>query len=220
MLRGVESERTGNRRGRRSREEILDVASRLMAERGYAATSLSVLSTETGLPKSAVYHHFTSKAGLLSAVMERGLNDFFEAMRAAHANPPEGGSHLDRMSWFLRRTGEVFMARQEFLRLHMILILSAEAVEVEVAATIEKVRRDGRVLMNRMIRDSFRDEGPEIAQAVADELDYFGVAGFDGAFIAMQADPSRTLPPQNQLLAESMVLLGEAIVARLRTKGS
>lgn len=212
----MEKPTNGNRRGRRSRGEILDVAARIMAERGYAATTLSVLSGETGLPKSAIYHHFHSKGGLLTAVMERGLNDFFSAMREAHTDPPEGGTHLERLTWFLQRTGEVLAARTDFMRLHMILVLSAEAAEAEIADTIETVRRDGRALMNDMIRESFHDEGPEIAQAIADELDYFGIAGFDGAFIAMQADPSRTLPPQNQLLAEAIVLLGESIAERLR----
>jgi len=188
-----------------------------MAERGYAATSLSVLSNETGLPKSAIYHHFHSKGGLLTAVMERGLNDFFQAMREAHANPPEDGAPRERLGWFLQRTGEVLAARHDFMRLHMILVLSAEAAETEIADTIETVRRDGRVLMNDMIRESFRDEGRELAQAVADELDYFGIAGFDGAFLAMQADPARTLPPQNQLLAEAIVLLGQQIIARLKS---
>ncbi|MCL2542545.1 MAG: TetR/AcrR family transcriptional regulator [Nocardioidaceae bacterium] len=207
---------TGNRRGRRSREELLEGAARLFAERGYAGTSVAALSDATGLPKSAIYHHFHSKGGVLSAVMERGLNDFFEAMRAAHAEPPEDGTHRERMAWFLKRTSEVFMARQEFLRLHMILILSAEAADVEVADTIAKVRDDGRVHMHRMIEESFRDEGPEVAKAVADELDYFGIAGFDGAFIAMQADPARDIVKANEQLADAMVLLGEGIVARLR----
>lgn len=89
MLRRVEPGRdnTGNRRGRRSREEILDVASRLMAERGYAATTLSALSRESGLPKSAVYHHFRSKGGLLSAVMEHGAYAFFQHMARAQEHP-------------------------------------------------------------------------------------------------------------------------------------
>lgn len=202
----------GNRRGRKSREEILEVASRLMAERGYTATSLSVLGAETGLPKSAIYHHFRSKSGLLSAVMERGLHDFFTAMREAHADPPAGGTHLERMTWLLDRTGEVFMSRQEFLRLHLILLLSAEAEETEIAETIAQVRHEGRVLMNDMIRSAFRDQDEDVAAAVADELDYFGVAGFDGAFIAMQADSERTMREPNAQLAEAMVLLGERII--------
>src|SRR5262245_60142528 len=104
MLRRVDEKRNGNSRGRRSREEILDVASRLMAERGYAGTSLSTLSASSGLPKSAIYHHFHSKAGLLSAVMARGARGFFDGMRAAHAEPPEGGTHRERLSWYLERT--------------------------------------------------------------------------------------------------------------------
>ncbi|GAA1793568.1 TetR/AcrR family transcriptional regulator [Actinomadura chokoriensis] len=216
MLQRVADEKNGNRRGRRSREEILDVASRVMAERGYAATSLSVLSRETGLPKSAVYHHFQSKAGLLSAVMARGAYEFFAAMRDAQAGGPEGGTPRERLTWFLLRTGEVFAARPDFLRLHLILIMSAEAAEAEVDAIIEQVRHDGRVHMNEMIAASFAAEGAEIAQAVADELEYFGIAGFDGAFVATQADPARDLAPQMTLLAEAMAALGEARAAALR----
>lgn len=216
MLRRVADEKSGNRRGRRSREEILDAATRIMAERGYAATSLSVLSRETGLPKSAVYHHFQSKAGLLSAVMERGAYEFFAAMRAAQAGGPEGGTPRERLAWFLLRTGEAFLARPDFLRLHLLLVMSAEAAEAEVDAIIERVRRDGRAHMNAMIAASFAAEGAEVAQAVADELDYFGIAGFDGAFVALQAEPDRGMAVQMELLAEAVAALGEARAARLR----
>ncbi|OLT13521.1 TetR family transcriptional regulator [Actinomadura sp. CNU-125] len=216
MLQRVDGEKNGNRRGRRSREEILDVASRIMAERGYAATSLSVLSRETGLPKSAVYHHFESKAGLLSAVMARGAYEFYAAMREAQAGGPSGETPRERLTWYLLRTGEVFLARPEFLRLHLLLLMSAEVAEAEMDAMIEQVRRDGRAHMNTMIAASFAPEGPAIAQAVADELDYFGIAGFDGAFIGMQADPGRGIAHQMTLLAEAMAALGEARAAELR----
>ncbi|WP_329602734.1 TetR/AcrR family transcriptional regulator [Actinomadura soli] len=195
---------------------MLDAASRIMAERGYAATSLSVLSRESGLPKSAVYHHFHSKAGLLSAVMARGAYEFFAAMRAAQADGPDGTTPRERLTWFLRRTGEVFMARPDFLRLHLLLVISAEAAEAEVDAIIEQVRRDGRAHMNAMIAASFAPAGEEIAQAVADELDYFGIAGFDGAFVALQAEPGRGLADQMTLLAEAITALGEARAAKLR----
>ena len=63
--------------------------------------------------------------------------------------------------------------------------------------------------MNEMIRSAFSDEGPDIAQAVADELDYFGIAGFDGAFVAQQAEPRRDLTAAMELLADAIVALGE-----------
>ncbi|MEU0936056.1 helix-turn-helix domain-containing protein [Embleya sp. NPDC005971] len=208
-----------NRRGRRSREEILDVATRVMAERGYAATSLSTLSRETGLPKSAVYHHFRSKGGLLSAVMARGAYDFFAAMRTAHTGGPPPGTPRERLDWFLQRTGEMFLARPDFLRLHLMLVMSAEATEAEVGTLIRQVRRDGRAYMHRMISVAFAEEGPEIAQAVADRLDHFAIAGFDGAFVAMQADSGPDLPEQMRLLGEALAALGGARAAELRTRG-
>ncbi len=221
MLRRVESRRdnTGNRRGRRSREEILETASRLMAERGFAATTLSDLSRESGLPRSAVYHHFRSKAGLLSAVMEHGAYAFFQDMTRAQAHPPAGSGARERLRWYLRRTGEVFLAHPDFLRLHLILVMNAEVADAEEAAEvnriIEQVRRDGRAHMNRMIADSFTEYGPEVAQAVADRLDYFAIAGFDGSFVAWQADPTRSMAEAMDLLTEAVATLGESIAARL-----
>nr|BAB78770.1 lexA repressor-like protein [Terrabacter sp.] len=88
-------------RGEKSREEILDAASRLMGERGYDGTSIAAVSEAVGIPKSLVFHHFGSKIGLLTAVMTRGAYRFFEAMEAAQADSPETGTHLERLTWFL-----------------------------------------------------------------------------------------------------------------------
>ncbi|MGA4844274.1 TetR/AcrR family transcriptional regulator [Streptomyces sp. G45] len=200
---------------------MLDVASRLMAERGFAATTLSELSRASGLPKSAVYHHFRSKGGLLSAVMERGAYAFFEDLAGTGSGPPREGGTRERLGWYLRRTGETFLAHPDFLRLHLILVMNAEAGEAAEAAEIDRiiqrVRRDGRAHMNRMIADAFAAYGPEVAQGVADRLDYFAIAGFDGAFVAWQADPSRSLTEALDLLTDAVVALGESIAARPRS---
>ncbi|WP_343242166.1 helix-turn-helix domain-containing protein [Streptomyces sp. SID9727] len=211
------SDRAGNRRGRRSRDEILETASRLMAERGFAATTLSELSRASGVPKSAVYHHFRSKAGLLSAVMEHGAYAFFADMAQAQARPPREGGHRERLDWYLRRTGEVALTHSDFLRLHLILVMNAEVADAAEAAEVEgiitRVRRDGRAHMNRLIADSFAAYGVEAAQAVADRLDYFAIAGFDGAFVAWQADPSRSLTEAMKLLTDALAGLGASLVA-------
>lgn len=207
----------GNRRGRRSREEILDAAARVMALRGYAGTTIASITTETGLPKSAIYHHFHSKGGLLSAVMARGARDFFDAMRAAHADPPEGGTHRERMVWYLDRTAAVFSAKPDFLRLHLLLLMSDEAAEAEVAGINREVREEGRAYMRVMIAGAFADEGPRVADAVARELDHFAIAGFDGAFVDSQADPERDVAGGMAHLTDALVALGEAAAARLRS---
>ncbi|SUA46387.1 transcriptional regulator BetI [Nocardia africana] len=213
----VERQRVSNRRGRQSRKEILEAAARVMGQRGYAATSLSALSTEIGLAKSVILHHFHTKSGLLSAVMETGMKDFFQALSDPHTNPPVSGTPRERLSWFLNRAAGVLTEREEFLRLHMLLILSEgeDTGDAEVADTIASVRREGRSHVNRMIRESFRDHGPEIAQAIADKFERFCMAGIDGAFLGGQAETGRSMSEEMNELADAIALMAEAFMAKL-----
>ncbi|MFJ9929074.1 TetR/AcrR family transcriptional regulator [Streptomyces misionensis] len=215
----MDRQRVSNRRGKQSREDILEAAARIMGQRGYAATPLSVVSREIGLAKSVIFHHFRTKGGLLSAVMERGLNDFFRAMSTAYADPPAGTAE-ERLRWFLRKAAGVLTEREEFLRLHLFLILSEESdeAEPEVKETLAKVRREGRRHVHHMIRESFHDEGPEISRAVADRLEYAGMAGIDGTFLAAQAERDRSMADDMDLLAETLALMGERLAARLRSE--
>ncbi|MFF8772467.1 TetR/AcrR family transcriptional regulator [Kitasatospora sp. NPDC015120] len=208
---------TGNRRGRRSRQEILDAAARVMSVRGYAGTSMSVLVKETGLPKSAFYHHFDSKAGLLSAVMEQGARGFFDSMREAHRQPPQGGTPRERLGWYLHRTGEVLESREEFLRLLLVLVMSREAAEApEALRTVITVRDEGRAYMHHMIRSSFLGEGEDVATAVADGLAHFGMAGFDGAFVSLQSGDGRPAAECMGQLADALAALGGALAVAAR----
>lgn len=204
--------RTSNRRGLQSREELLDVASRVMAERGYAATSLAVVGREAGFPKSAVTYHFHSKGGLLSEVMARGAYRFFAAMKHAHREGPPSGTPAQRIDWFLQRTGEVFTANPEFLRLHLLLLMSSEAHDAEVDAQIKTVRDDGRAYMNEMITIAFTPSaGASRAREIADALEYFAIACFDGSFVAVQADSSRPISELMTQASAAIGALGEAM---------
>jgi AcrR family transcriptional regulator len=57
----------------RTRQQILETAQRLFAERGYDATSLQMIADEMGLTKAAVYYHFRAKNEILLAAMRPGL---------------------------------------------------------------------------------------------------------------------------------------------------
>ncbi len=54
-----------------TKRELVDVARRLFAERGYAGTSLDDVVREAGVTKGALYHHFENKRELFAAVAER-----------------------------------------------------------------------------------------------------------------------------------------------------
>jgi AcrR family transcriptional regulator len=57
------------------REEILDEATQLFAERGYEGTSMADLAEKVGLRKASLFHHFASKEVLYAAVLARLIED-------------------------------------------------------------------------------------------------------------------------------------------------
>jgi AcrR family transcriptional regulator len=75
----------------RTRQQILEAAERLFADRGYDATSLQMIADETGLTKAAVYYHFRAKVDIRHEIMRsrvdqlRTLLDEAAAIRGRRA---------------------------------------------------------------------------------------------------------------------------------------
>ncbi len=59
------------RSGAETRERILDAATELALDRGFAAASLDDVLGQSGVTKGAFYHHFDSKADLGRAILDK-----------------------------------------------------------------------------------------------------------------------------------------------------
>src|SRR5215469_12335274 len=57
-------------KGQETRRAIIDTATRLFAEHGYAAVSIEAVLAACQISRGALYHHFSSKEALLEAVFE------------------------------------------------------------------------------------------------------------------------------------------------------
>jgi AcrR family transcriptional regulator len=57
----------------RTREAIVDGAARVIADKGYDASSINDITTASNVKKGALYHHFPTKHALAEAVMAEGL---------------------------------------------------------------------------------------------------------------------------------------------------
>jgi AcrR family transcriptional regulator len=75
-------------------QQMLDVAARVFAERGYHAASMDEIAAEVGVSKPMLYAYFDSKEGLYLACIDRAGQDLLESMRRAAG---EGLSPEDRL---------------------------------------------------------------------------------------------------------------------------
>ena len=57
-------------RGQATRAHLIDVATRLFAERGYDGTSIEAVLADSGVSRGSLYHHFRGKDALFWAVLE------------------------------------------------------------------------------------------------------------------------------------------------------
>jgi AcrR family transcriptional regulator len=73
-------------RGEATRQELVEAATRLFAERGYEDTSIEAVLRETGVSRGALYHHFAGKEALFEAVLESVEEGVAQAVRESVAD--------------------------------------------------------------------------------------------------------------------------------------
>ena len=174
--------------GESSRELILDVTERLMATRGYAATSISHIRSACGLPASSIYWHFGSKEGVLAAVMERGADRFFAAI------PGHGtdGPGRDDVAVQLGATAGLLAQHPDFLRLFYVLSLERRD-DPAVTAIVRRVRDTAIAGFRTVIASVIPDDAPpRKAAEVVGELTALAIALSDGVFFADHLEPDST----------------------------
>lgn len=73
-------------------ERILDAAEQLFAEKGFAETSLRLITGKAGVNLAAVNYHFGSKKALIQAVFTRFLNPFVISLELELDRNEQAGS--------------------------------------------------------------------------------------------------------------------------------
>jgi AcrR family transcriptional regulator len=163
--------------GEESRNRILDAAEDLVADRGFAATSISRIVRASGLPASSIYWHFNSKEALLGAVVERAARRWLQER-------PRWSDFGGDLHAFLAAVGQGVDERPAFLRLLMQLVLERHESSPAVAReTVQVVWHDVRTGLGRVFAEHY---GRGVDR---DRLARFAMAAIDGAFIDGHLDP-------------------------------
>ena len=81
--------------GRATREQLIEVATGLFAERGYEETSIEAVLAAAGVSRGALYHHFAGKDALFEAVLEAVENGITARLTAEIAGAPDAVSAVE-----------------------------------------------------------------------------------------------------------------------------
>ncbi|MFC8732785.1 TetR/AcrR family transcriptional regulator [Luteimicrobium sp. NPDC057192] len=73
---------------------LLEAATQLFGDEGYASVSTDDVAARAGVTKGALYHHFSDKAALFRGVFDRAQRDLASAVSAAAANATTGWGRL------------------------------------------------------------------------------------------------------------------------------
>ncbi|HEB90759.1 MAG TPA: TetR/AcrR family transcriptional regulator [Deltaproteobacteria bacterium] len=166
------------RLGIESRRRIIAAAAALMAERGFAGTSIAAVSEKSGLPSGSIYWHFENKEALLGAVIEEGARQWFESLPGSRLASAEVASS--------------FADHPEFLRLLILIALERREVDEASLEVIRRVRARARDGFEKELGQLLESHGNENAALLARSFAILALAVADGLFIAQHIDPETT----------------------------
>jgi AcrR family transcriptional regulator len=149
-----------------SRERILEAAAELFSQRGYAGVGVDELAARSGIAKTAIYHHFGNKDGLLAAVVERTAAAWIEGIRQASS---EGSSPLENLDRALAGMRMLLEEKPWVFKLLQILALEVADQKPEIRATLQSLLRRATAAIVEGMREAMGAPVPEaevIARAI------------------------------------------------------
>lgn len=101
----------------RNRQKIIDVATRMIAERGAVGLSLDEVARVAGVGVGTVYRRFGDRAGLVLALLDEGERRFQESFFAGPPPLGPGAPEGERIVAFLRALVDRVVAQEELFLL-------------------------------------------------------------------------------------------------------
>jgi AcrR family transcriptional regulator len=139
-------------RTRLARAAVIDAARTLFLERGYGTTTIEAISARSGVPPATVYRLFSSKRGILKAILDVSIVGDHEAVpladrphvRALFADPDPRNT----LRGFVAVTSDVNSRTAPIYR----ILVSAATSDPDITALLEELNRQRRAGQGRIAR--------------------------------------------------------------------
>ncbi|HSN57694.1 MAG TPA: TetR/AcrR family transcriptional regulator [Candidatus Sulfomarinibacteraceae bacterium] len=186
---------------------ILEAATRIFCERGFAAVRVADIAEAAGIGKGTVYEYFSSKDELLFAVFE-WINE--DISRRIQDLLDRGGTTLERLQRLLDLGAEV--TREQVEMQAVVLDFWAASRGTRIEERYNLACRDSFRTYRRLLADVIRDgqaTGELRREVDPDEVATMLVAAMDGlgvqAFVDRDIDPRRVVEHFGGVLLAGLV---------------
>jgi AcrR family transcriptional regulator len=188
----------------RTRGLLVEAATRLLLQKGYAGTTLSLLAQEVRMTKGAIYHHFADKETLLRAVIGH-VRATWEREVGAHVAPP--GNALERLGALFDHQARLIDREPSLCLLVNGLALEAASLGADLAAEVEQITADFTELVRGVLEDGQR------VRSVRADLDAKAMARAIVAVVkaiscSRAADSSRSVFVKKMDTTKALILSG------------
>lgn len=156
-----------------TRERILAAAIELIAERGFAATSIDQLCQRAGVVRTAIYWHFGAKEGLVVPVIERVAASWIEEIQGAVYRAGDPLARLDRFVAGLRR---LVVERPHLIRLLLAVALERADQDPATREALRAIFERAQAAIVQGIDDSLGAPWPESGLAARTALAFLSHA--------------------------------------------
>jgi AcrR family transcriptional regulator len=175
-------------RTRRTRAAVVEAAQSLFVDRGYAATTIEAISDRSDTPQATVYRLFSSKLGILKAVLDVSIGG--DDQSVAMADRPQVRALLSDEDPKNQLAGFAGLLREVMARVgpvHRILADAARSGEdaASLLAEIARQRHEGQRRLARSLarsgalRPGLRErDAADIIHALASP-EVYGLLAFD-----------------------------------------
>src|SRR3954470_13243457 len=166
-----------------TKRALVDVATRLFTEQGYAATSLDQIVAGARVTKGALYHHFSGKQAVFEAAFEK-----IETDAAARIRKSLRGS---RCPWERARSGlRAFLANVQQPAYQRVVIQEGPAI-LGYARFREQEERSSYGLVQDLVRAVLEDSTYNLSEEMLETFSriFFGAMSAAGESVSSAADP-------------------------------
>jgi AcrR family transcriptional regulator len=190
----------------KTRERIIAAASKVLAEKGYDATTLREISREAQAGPGLVHYYFGGKDALLVEVLQAAGQHFHQRMEHLIQQVPGDQSLEAFLTQLYERVGqeaEVYRLRYESFSLGLHNLVIAPAVRERLAQRREEI---GSVIA-KVVENTERTEGRKGLSVDPKILAALLLSLFDGLALQKILDPTFDLDASYQLLERMLRLL-------------